>query len=187
MHRFDRFVRYVLPPGAVAVFATVVGVGWFTQPDRYARGYAPEQPIPFSHALHAGTLKVPCGYCHSGATRSRVAGVPSVETCMGCHRVTKTDSPAIKKLTAIYESGKPLEWKRIHSLPDYVFFDHRPHVTAGIACQSCHGEVQTMPVVSRQMSMRMGNCLGCHRDPHEALPSHSTIRRGPEHCAACHR
>ena len=112
MHRFDRFVRYVLPPGAVAVFATVLGVGWFTQPDRFARGY---------HALHAGTLKVPCGYCHSGATRSRVAGVPSVETCMGCHRVTKTDSPAIKKLTAIYESGKPLEYKRIHSLPGLNF------------------------------------------------------------------
>jgi hypothetical protein len=106
---------------------------------------------------------------------------------MGCHRVTKTDSPQIQKLTAIYNSGRALEWKRVHSLPDHVYFDHRPHVTAGIACQTCHGEVQTMKVVSREMSLRMGNCLGCHRDPHEALPKDSAIKRGSENCAACHR
>lgn len=187
MHPFDRFFRFVLPPGAAAVLGTVIGVGWFTQPDRFASGYAPQQPIAFSHALHAGTLKVPCGYCHSGAARSRIAGVPSVETCMGCHKVTKTDSPAIKQLTAIYDSGQPLEWKRVHSLPDHVYFDHRPHVTAGIACQTCHGEVQTMNVVSRQMSLRMSACLACHRGPEEALPKGSTIKRGPENCAACHR
>jgi hypothetical protein len=187
MHSLDRLFRFVMPPGAAAVLGTVIGVGWFTQPDRYAQGYAPEQPIAFSHELHAGTLKIPCAYCHSGASRSRVAGVPSVETCMGCHKVTKTDSPSIKTLTSIYDSGKAIEWKRIHTLPDHVYFDHRPHVTAGIACQTCHGEVQTMKVVSREMSMRMGNCLACHRDPHEALPQTSAIRRGPEHCAACHR
>jgi len=106
---------------------------------------------------------------------------------MGCHRVTKTDSPEIKKLAAIYNAGESLEWKRVHSLPDHVYFDHRPHVTGGIACQTCHGEVQTMKVVSRQMSLRMGNCLGCHRDPHEALPKESTIKRGSENCVACHR
>jgi hypothetical protein len=187
MHPFDRFVRYVLPPGAVAVLATVIGVGWAAQPDRYVRGYSPEQPIPFSHMLHAGTLKVPCAYCHSGASRSRVAGVPSVETCMGCHRVTKTDSPSIQRLTAIYESGEALQWQRLHTLPDHVFFDHRPHVAAGIACQSCHGEVQSMQTLSRQMSMRMSNCLACHRDPSEALPKNSPIKHGPENCAACHR
>jgi hypothetical protein len=187
MHPFDRFFKFVLPPGAVAILSTVVGVGWVTQPERYVLGYAPPQPIPFSHALHASTLSVPCTYCHSGATRSRVAGVPSVETCMGCHRVTKTDSPAIKKLAAIYDAGTALEWKRLHTLPDHVYFDHRPHVNAGIACQSCHGEVQSMTVLTREMSMRMSNCLACHRDPHEALPKDSTLQRGPENCAACHR
>lgn len=120
MHPFDRLFRYVMPPGAIAVLGTVIGVGWFTQPDRYAGGYAPTQPIAFSHELHAGTLKVPCAYCHSGAARSRVAGIPSVETCMDCHRVTKTDSPEIKKLTEVYASGRPLEWQRVHSLPDHV-------------------------------------------------------------------
>jgi len=106
---------------------------------------------------------------------------------MNCHRVTKKDSPAIQKLTAIYDSGRPLEWKRIHVLPDHVYFDHRPHVNGGIACQTCHGEIQTMEVVYQHMSMRMGNCLGCHRDAHEALPADSKIKRGPEHCNACHR
>jgi hypothetical protein len=176
-----------LPIGAGAIFLTLIAVGWVTQPDRFVRGYAPQQPIPYSHRLHAGTMKIPCQYCHTGAAKSRHAGVPAVETCMNCHRVTKKDSPAIQKLTAIYESGRPLEWKRIHWLPDHVYFDHRPHVNGGIACQTCHGEIQKMDVVYQNMSMRMSNCLGCHRDAHDALPPDSKIKRGPEHCNACHR
>jgi hypothetical protein len=187
MHPFDRLLRFVLPVGVVAVLSTVLAVGWFTQPDRFARGYAPEQPIPFSHQLHAGAMKIQCLYCHAGADRSRSAGVPAVEVCMGCHRVTRTDRPAIQELARIHAAGRPLPWKRIHELPDHVFFDHRPHVKAGIACQACHGEVQQMQVVVREMGMRMGNCLGCHRDPRKVLPRDSPITRGPEHCSACHR
>ncbi len=176
-----------MPIGAGAILLTVIAVGWFVQPDRLARAYAPEQPLPYSHRLHAGTMKIPCQYCHTGVSRSRHAGVPAVETCMNCHRVTKTDSPAIQTLTETYESGRPLEWRRIHVLPDHVYFDHRPHVNGGIACQTCHGEIQTMEVVSQRMSMRMENCLGCHRDAHDALPPDSKITRGAEHCNACHR
>jgi hypothetical protein len=106
---------------------------------------------------------------------------------MNCHRVTKTDSPQIQELTRIYESGAPLLWERVHSLPDHVYFDHRPHVRAGIICQTCHGEIQEMEVVSQHMSLRMGNCLGCHREAHEALPPDSEVDQGPEHCNACHR
>jgi hypothetical protein len=179
--------RFVLPFGLVAVLIAVLGTGWFTQPDRYVRGYEPVQPIPYSHNLHAGTLRIPCLYCHSGAARSRVAGIPPVEKCLNCHRVTKTDSPSIQKLAEIYKSGVPLPWQRVHHMPDFVFFDHRPHVTAGILCQTCHGEVQTMDVLRQNMSMRMGNCLGCHRDPHDALPADSKIERGPDGCNACHR
>ncbi len=187
MHRFDQAFRFVLPAGAVAVLLTVLTVGWFTQPDRFAKGYAPEQPIAFSHELHAGTLRMQCQYCHSGVDKSRTAGIPSVDLCMGCHKVTRTETPAIQKLTQIANSGQPLLWQRVHTLPDHVFFDHRPHVNAGITCQSCHGEVQTMKVVTREMGMRMGNCLACHRDPHAALPAGSKITRGAENCAACHR
>jgi hypothetical protein len=187
MHPYDRIARLLLPAGIVAVSGTVLAVGWFTQPDRYARGYAPEQPISFSHKLHAGTMQIPCLYCHGGAEKSRTAGVPAVEICMNCHRVTRTDSPQIQQLAEIYRTDKPLQWVRIHILPDHVAFDHRPHVNNGIACQTCHGEVQTMDVVSRQMSMRMSNCLGCHRDPAPALPRNSAIKRAAEHCSACHR
>ncbi len=187
MHPFDRAFRFVLPAGAAAILITVLAVGWIAEPDRFAKGYAPEQPIAFSHQLHAGTLRMQCQYCHSGADKSRIAGVPSVDVCMGCHKVTRTDRPDIQKLARIAASGEPLPWKRVHTLPDHVFFDHRPHVNAGIACQSCHGEVQTMQVVRREMGMRMGNCLACHRDPRAALPPGSKIAKGPEYCAACHR
>ena len=184
---FLHYSKFILPIGAVAVLATVLGVGWYTQPDRYVRGYQPLQPIPYSHQLHAGTLRISCHYCHSGAGKSRLAGVPPVEKCMNCHKVTKTDSPAIKQLASIFNSGTPLAWRRIHLLPDHVYFDHRPHVNSGILCQTCHGEVQTMNVVYQKMSMRMSNCLGCHRAPKDALPAGSAITKGPEHCFACHR
>jgi hypothetical protein len=184
---FLNYSKYILPLGFLVILAAVLGVGWYTQPDRFVRGYQPEQPIPYSHQLHAGVLRMPCLYCHSEALRSRLAGIPEVEKCMNCHKVTKVDSPYIKRLTAIYESGEPLQWKRIHWLPDHVYFDHRPHVNAGILCQTCHGEVQTMQVVYQHMSMRMSNCLGCHRSPQDALPADSKILKGPEHCYACHR
>ena len=184
---FLGYSKFILPVGFLAILATVMGVGWYTEPDRLVRGYQPEQPLPYSHQLHAGILKIPCLYCHSGALKSRHAGVPSVEKCMNCHKVTKVDSPDIKKLAALYTSGEALRWQRIHLLPDHVYFDHRPHVNAGILCQTCHGEVQTMPVVYQNMSMRMGNCLGCHRDPQDALPAGSKIVKGAQYCYACHR
>lgn len=106
---------------------------------------------------------------------------------MDCHKVTRTDKPAIQTLTKAFNEGRPIAWQRVHTLPDHVFFDHRPHVSAGVACQTCHGEVQTMQVLTRQMGMRMGNCLSCHRDPHQALPKDSRITKAAEHCAACHR
>ncbi len=179
--------RFILPVSVGAVLITVLAVGWYAQPDRFVRGYAPEQPIPYSHRLHAGILKIPCLYCHSGALRSRLAGIPAVQTCMNCHRVTRTDSLYIMKVASVYASGGPMMWQKVHHLPDHVYFDHRPHVSAGILCQTCHGEVQSMDVVSRQMSLRMSSCLGCHRDPAGRLPPDSNVKRGPEHCYACHR
>jgi hypothetical protein len=187
VHPRDRFWRVILPVGGIAILATVITVGWAAEPDRFVVGYAPEQPLPFSHRLHAGDNHVPCGYCHTGATRSRHAGVPAVQTCMNCHAVTRTDREPIKKLAAIYADNRPLAWQRVYTLPDHVYFDHRPHVRVGIACQTCHGEVQTMERVSREMSLRMGNCLNCHRDAHAALPAGSKVTEGPTNCFACHR
>jgi hypothetical protein len=184
---FLHYSRFVLPSAILAIFLTVLAVGWYTQPDRFEIGYEPVQPIAYSHKLHAGTMQIPCLYCHSDALKSRHATIPTVAKCMNCHSVTKTDSPPIKMIATTYASGKPLKWQRIHALPDYVFFDHRPHVHAGILCQTCHGEIQQMEVVRQHMSMRMGNCLGCHRDPQYALPADSGIKRASEDCGVCHR
>jgi hypothetical protein len=184
---FLHYSRFILPIGMVAILIVVLTVGWFTQPDRFAPGYAPEQPIPYSHKLHAGVLKIPCQYCHSGVLKTRQAGIPAVAKCMNCHTVTKTDAPAIRQLTAVCNAGKLMPWRRIHSLPSYVFFDHRPHVHAGILCQTCHGEVENMEIVEQKMSMRMANCLGCHRDSSAAVPHESVIIKGAEHCNVCHQ
>jgi hypothetical protein len=172
----DRFFRFVLPLGALALLSTVLVASYAAEPDRFTLGAAPAQPIAFSHRLHAGDNHIPCLYCHTGATRSRAAGVPPAQTCMNCHTVTRVDRPAVQTLARLVETGEALAWVRVHDLPDHVFFDHRPHVRAGIACQSCHGEVQTMERVSREAPLRMGKCLACHRDAD-----------GPTHCWACHR
>ncbi|MDX1973167.1 MAG: cytochrome c3 family protein, partial [Candidatus Sumerlaeia bacterium] len=107
------------------------------------KGYEPLQPIPYSHKLHAGLedgqLGMQCLYCHGSAEKSAHAGVPSVDTCMGCHTLVKTDSPYIKQLTEYYQSGESVPWVRIHSLPDHAYFNHAAHVAAGVACQTCHG------------------------------------------------
>jgi hypothetical protein len=126
-------------------------------------GYQPEQPIPFSHTLHAGVMKMECLYCHSSAEQGPHAGVPSMDLCMGCHSIVKTDSPHIKKLTEHYQSGKPVPWVRIHKLPDHAFFNHKWHVAAGVACQTCHGPVEQMNVVKQWSKLEMGACMECHR------------------------
>jgi hypothetical protein len=171
----------------VAVLSTLLAVGYAAEPDRFAVGRAPVQPIPFSHRLHAGDNQIPCLYCHTGATRSRHAGVPAVQTCMNCHQVTRTDRTSIRQLSRIYQNHQTLTWKRVYSLPDHVFFDHRPHVRVGIACQTCHGEVENMERLSRERSLRMGQCLACHRDAHTAVPPGSQVVGGATHCFACHR
>jgi hypothetical protein len=106
---------------------------------------------------------------------------------MNCHAVTRTDKPDIMAVTAAFNENRPIHWQRVYTLPDHVYFDHRPHVNAGIACQSCHGEVQTMEKLSREMLMRMKNCLDCHRDAHAALPPGSQVTEAPTNCFACHR
>jgi len=189
VHPRDRFWRVVVPAGVVLVVSTMVTVGWITQPARFVLGYAPAQPIPFSHKVHAGTNRIPCEYCHTNADRSRAATVPAVQTCMNCHRfITMPDSNYITKdVVARLASDRAMLWKRVYDLPDHAYFDHRAHVNVGVQCQTCHGAVQNMDVVSRVMNMRMGQCLACHRDPRPYLPPTSAIKQGPTDCTACHR
>ena len=127
-------------------------------------GYTPEQPINFSHKIHAGDNKIECIYCHSTAEKGPHAGIPTTEQCMGCHSVVAIDKEEIQKLTAIYNEGKAVEWVRVHRLPDHAYFSHEWHVNAGIACETCHGEVSEMAVISQVNRLEMGDCLQCHRN-----------------------
>lgn len=129
------------------------------------QGYAPKQPIAFSHKIHAGQYEIACQYCHTGVEIGKSANIPSVNICMNCHSAIKTESPEIQKLYAAQESGEPIEWVRIHNLPDLAYFNHSQHVKVGeIACQTCHGEIQEMEVVKQHAPLTMGWCIDCHRN-----------------------
>lgn len=156
----DRSSKAVIP---LLIFA-VLGVGAWAFFDTFSNvGYAPKQPVAFSHKLHAGTRKIPCLYCHSNAERSRHATVPAMNVCMNCHTVARTDRPDIQKITALYNENRPVEWVRVHRVPDYVYFSHRWHVAKGIACQHCHGQVQNMERIQQVATLKMGFCISCHR------------------------
>lgn len=128
------------------------------------QGYAPKQPIAFSHKLHAGQYKIDCNYCHTGVNRGKSATIPSANICMNCHGVIKKESPEIQKIYTAIEKNQPIEWVRIHNLPDLAYFNHAQHVNVGgVQCQQCHGEIQTMEVVEQRSSLTMGWCIDCHR------------------------
>lgn len=202
---------------ALAAVLVTVRIGSIRLPGNH-QGYEPVQPIAFSHRLHAGELQMACLSCHSGAERSRHAGIPSATSCMACHRFVTAPfdairaeaalavsekreplpivSPELRKLydaLALGEDLKPspsgapasLEWIKIHNVPDFVYFDHRAHVTAGVTCQSCHGPVETMERVRQLESLNMGWCVSCHRDPHAAGVTGRQVAASTD-CAACH-
>ncbi|MFN4147562.1 MAG: c-type cytochrome [Runella sp.] len=128
------------------------------------QGYAPKQPIAFSHKLHAGQYKIDCNYCHTGVNRGKSANIPSANICMNCHGVIKKESPEIQKIYNAIEKDQPIEWVRVHNLPDHAYFNHAQHVNvAGIDCQQCHGEIQKMEVVQQRSTLTMGWCIDCHR------------------------
>jgi hypothetical protein len=168
----------------------------------------PVQPINFPHPLHAaGNLNINCIYCHYTANKSPDPGMPAVGTCMGCHLVVRADRPEIKKLWSYYMPGrpgnKPIPWVRIHKLPEYVHFPHMRHVNAGVSCQTCHGQVQTMNRVFQYSSLNMGWCVNCHVNGYDPAAGRratgyyasdtSTVATPPEKrvharydCANCH-
>ncbi len=172
IHPFSLLKRFWLLL-LVGVILLGAGINWF----RWAwqdQGYAPPQYIAFSHKQHVGDLKLDCQYCHSGVTRGRHAGVPPMETCLGCHKNVATDKPEIKKLLEVAEKGSyeengvtkeggVIHWNRVHRLPDHVYFTHEWHVKAGVACRTCHGPVEEMTTMRQFSDLTMGWCLDCHR------------------------
>jgi mono/diheme cytochrome c family protein len=128
------------------------------------QGYAPEQPIKFSHKLHAGQYQINCNYCHTGVYSGKGANIPSANICMNCHNAIKRESPEIQKIYKALEKDEPIQWVRIHNLPDLAYFNHSQHTNVGgLECKNCHGEIEKMEVVEQRSSLTMGWCIDCHR------------------------
>ncbi|HIF86206.1 MAG TPA: menaquinol oxidoreductase [Gammaproteobacteria bacterium] len=180
----------VLRPAAMLVIVILVGLvlGYWANAT-FVPGNSPEQPIAFSHKIHAGDNEVPCLYCHTQARRSPSAGVPAVSKCVGCHLEVATEKPQIRLLMSYWENREPIPWIKVHDLPDFVHFTHKRHVLANIECQTCHGPVETMDritVSSRAVNgsaqvghpWKMGLCLSCHRE--------NEVVNGID-CLTCHK
>ncbi len=171
---FPRWANKVLPLGVVfglGPLGTAVVAGfWYYGTQKHTEvGYRPIQPVPYSHKLHAGDMGMDCRYCHTTVERAAHAAVPATQTCMNCHSKVKTSSAKLAKVRESWETDQPVEWTKVHNLPDYVYFDHSSHVTAGVGCESCHGRIDQMPVVQQVKPLTMGWCLECHRDPSQHL------------------
>jgi hypothetical protein len=135
----------------------------------------PVQPIFFRHDIHAGQFQMDCRYCHYAAEISSSPGIPSVDTCMGCHLIVGAGNPEVAKLQQAAASGEPMEWVEVHQLPRFVRFPHMRHVNAEVTCQECHGAVEEMAQVYQESSLKMGWCLSCHKE-----------RGVTTDCTACH-
>jgi hypothetical protein len=211
---FPRWTNNV--PIVIGLLAPLAGAGlifavwyWFS-PWYTDVGYRPEQPVPYSHKLHAGDLGLDCRYCHNTVERSAMAAIPPTSTCMNCHDLVKTESARLEKVRESNATGMPIEWIRVHQLPDFAYFNHSAHLAAGVGCASCHGRIDQMVVVRSETPVSMGWCLDCHRDPKPNLrpldqitnmgwnpeatpydPDRDPDRRRkvnpPTHCSGCHR
>jgi hypothetical protein len=148
----------------VLVCVATAGITYYMTPKYTRVGYAPIQPVPYSHAKHVGELGLDCRYCHSTIDTAGAA-VPTSQTCMNCHNQIKPASPALALIRDSFQTGKSVPWVHVHVMPSFVYFDHSIHVNRGISCVECHGQVNHMDVVTQKKPMSMGFCLDCHRDP----------------------
>lgn len=153
-----------------------VGVGVLYSAGSSDSGVQDRQPVAFSHARHAGELKVDCLYCHRSAAASAVASVPSMQLCMSCHRNLANETSETRKFLSYWENREPIPWVRLHRLPDFVYFTHEMHLQQGLQCVSCHGNVDRMPYTPRAASYEMGWCLSCHQ-----------ARGASQDCLTCHK
>jgi len=129
------------------------------------QGEAREQPIPFSHAHHVGSMGIDCRYCHTGVENSQHAMVPPTKTCMNCHSQIWINSSTLQPVRDSYQTNESIRWTKVNDLPDYVYFNHSIHIKKGVGCETCHGRVDTMPLMYQEASLQMRWCLDCHRNP----------------------
>lgn len=220
--RDDSPVPYVFPawvnqiPRIIPVATAIVGAGvifsfWFwASPKNTEVGYAPVQPVPYSHKLHAGDYGIDCRYCHTAVEKGPKASVPSADICMNCHTVVKHDSPLLQPVRDSYAKGTPIEWIKVHKIADFAYFSHAQHVNKGVGCVECHGRVDQMETVRVEQPLSMSWCLDCHRNPGPHLRPKDQVTNmswqpegdreklgaelvekyhvnAPEDCSGCHR
>ena len=191
--------------GAPVYLVALVAYG--VTPEAIRIGYQPDQPVPYSHALHAGELGLDCRYCHSTVERAAKAAVPPSATCMNCHSTVRKESELLQPIRAAFAENTPVHWTRVHDLPDYVYFNHEAHVNAAIGCESCHGRIDQMVKVYQAKPLTMEWCLGCHRNPAPFLRNPENVTKmgyqpqpgegddvkkknavnPPTNCSTCHR
>lgn len=148
----------------------IVGFFWyFASPEYTDVGYRPEQPVPYSHKLHAGDLGMDCRYCHTSVEVSAKANVPPTQTCMNCHTLILNESEKLLPVRESWGTKMPIEWIRVHKIADYAYFNHNAHINVGVGCYSCHGNVAEMEKVIQVEPLSMGWCLDCHRNPNKYL------------------
>jgi len=160
--RVSIFGAVFIIAGGLWLMAQIQRSPWMT--DAYV---AKEQPVQFSHERHVGGNGIDCRYCHTSVEESRFAGIPPTKTCMNCHSQVFSDDTYLAPVRASFENDTPLQWIRVHDLPDFVFFDHSIHVSKGVGCTTCHGQVDRMPLMTQTASLQMEWCLDCHRNPEQ--------------------
>ncbi len=185
-------------------------IAYFSLPRNLDTGYTPVQPVAYSHKLHAGNLGMDCLYCHFTVDRAAYAALPPTEICMNCHTRVKPASPLLALVRESFAADRPIPWVKVHRLPDFVYFNHQAHVTAGVSCVSCHGRIDQMIEVRQVEPLSMAWCLDCHRNPAPNLRPVELVTRldwkpdrdpaevgreiltarkiaPPVHCSGCHR
>ncbi len=212
----DYKLRQIITGLGLVIILFIAGFYYYAYPQYTRVGFNPDQPVPFSHQIHAGQLGMDCRYCHNNVEDSPHATVPATQVCMNCHNPAKANikgnSPLLTEVRDSWKTGYPIEWKRIHQLPGYAYFNHSVHIARGVSCVSCHGKINEMPVVFHAKPLTMGWCLSCHNHPEEAVRplqevthlnwepepgktqeeiGQEIVRRTgihpPNHCGACHR
>jgi hypothetical protein len=160
---FKKWVN-LLALGAPIYLIALIAYG-VESPEALRIGYEPEQPVPYSHALHAGELGIDCRYCHTTVERAAKAAIPPAATCMNCHSQVKKDSDLLMPIRQAFAENTPVKWTRVHDLPDYVYFNHMAHVNAAIGCETCHGRIDQMSRVYQAKALTMSWCIDCHKNP----------------------
>jgi Cytochrome c7 and related cytochrome c len=152
--------------GGACVALLFTGLWWLAHSKYVTRqGEIEEQPVPFSHDHHVGEIGIDCRYCHTAVERSSSAGIPPTATCMNCHSQLWTNAQLLEPVRESYRTKQPLKWTRVNDLPEFVYFNHSIHVAKGVACVTCHGPVNKMPLMYQYAPLQMEWCLSCHRDP----------------------